>query len=144
MQVMQNWNNDENVKRAWAAGFYEGEGCLFVYRHKDRAWGIGLTVGQKHAEVLYRFVDCVGVPHKVVEHRNQGKNGIVMYDVRYSSQYEVTMVLSALWDYLGPIKRAQVENVFRVVGEHNKGLHTKEERSDTTLRRNLLKVGVAL
>lgn len=129
-------------ERAWATGFYEGEGCYFLVRHKSpdshgtyRASSTGLTVSQADPEVLIRFMYAVGVVKVLYLHETQGKNGVDMFEVRYYNKADVSKVLAAMWDFMGPVKRAQVERVNAQLRADNEGRATRAERSDVTEHR---------
>ena len=50
-----------NERIAWAAGFFDGEGCVNLVRNSNRkSWYPELQVGNVHKQSLERFRDIVG------------------------------------------------------------------------------------
>lgn len=48
------------IKLAWAAGLFDGEGCAYLAKVNGHAY-LSLSVGQCYnPEVLHRFADAVG------------------------------------------------------------------------------------
>jgi len=86
---------------AWAAGFFDGEGCTTIRKLKNNRVGIALTVTQKHPELLYRFQKAVGQG----EVYGPYANGVCQFVVQ--TEESVHNVLDALWPYLGERKRRQ-------------------------------------
>lgn len=81
---------------AWAAGFYDGEGC--TSNGYDR---IRCTIGQKERTTLDRFVKAIGFgnvrgPYAV------GNRYVVCYN-----REKARIVLNMLWPYLCEPKRSQ-------------------------------------
>lgn len=90
---------------AWAAGFYDGEGCATLYRKKGNA-AVRLIVVQRERELLERFQDAVGGLGKFYY------NARVRYPIwqwHAGREPEAREVLRILWPYLGRIKREQAE-----------------------------------
>lgn len=53
------------IDRAWAAGFFEGEGCFYAHYYKPRDDGsrvmrVAASLVQKDVRLLRRFLDVVG------------------------------------------------------------------------------------
>jgi hypothetical protein len=101
---------------AWAAGFYDGEGCTRAgetINHSGRRYrNLVIQISQKEPLLLYRFRDVAGCG-KVY----QRKSG---YWVFALAQYDNCIeLLDKLWPYLGAIKREQasvaVEHVAKKV-----------------------------
>jgi len=49
---------------AWAAGFFDGEGCIGIYKrhHAPESYAISLSVAQVDPRPLRRFAEIVGGP----------------------------------------------------------------------------------
>jgi hypothetical protein len=107
------------LELAWAAGFFDGEGCTFLANiAKGRFSYAGITIKQVVAENLERFKAAVGGLGNI--------NGPYQEVARCSpvSKYRVVgtgarQVLRLLWPYLGGAKRQQAERV--LAAENNKG-----------------------
>jgi len=103
MKDLDSLTDTDELELAWAAGFFDGEGCTA----KKRASGtnsnqIILSVSQKHREVLDRFMAAVGRgvvcgPYGPRRMHNLSVNG---YDA-------VIAVMVLLWPHLGSEKRDQ-------------------------------------
>jgi len=105
--------------RAWAAGLYDGEGSTYLTNHRThlgyRNAEARITQGSVGGspEVLRRFLTVVEVgrlygPYRqVIGHQD-------VYRWNGSARSDVEKCLSALWPWLGPVKRAQAEAVFAV------------------------------
>lgn len=79
---------------AWAAGFFEGEGCISILRRHDLAQPrLRLEVGQKRPDVLERWRSAVGTHRPVNGPRANG-----MYAVTAEGA-EAHRILDALESY---------------------------------------------
>lgn len=97
--------------RAWAAGFFDGEGCF--WRKKPGILGVSIT--QVHPEVLQKFADIMGIgsvngPYQGNRSRDLGWKPQYYYRVSGSRAHHVARVI---WPYLGSEKRRQ----YRLKGE---------------------------
>lgn len=93
-------------QRAWAAGFFDGEGCFSLNRTRAVA-----TISQVDCEVLdrfYRIVGCGGVYGPVGPY---GRLKKPFYCWRIGARADFDRVLQILWPWLGSIKRADAERV---------------------------------
>lgn len=83
---------------AWAAGFFDGEGCS--YKPKDKNFG-RISISQKDKRVLERFQKAVDA--------GQIYNGSKRdQDFKYIVQGKTAKtVMDKLWPYLGEIKKSQ-------------------------------------
>jgi hypothetical protein len=95
------------LELAWAAGFFDGEGCTMVKRKRGNA-AVNLIVAQKTPEMLERFQAAVGGGYIYHNPRAQG----APYNWQATSQPVARQVLDLLWPYLGSIKQAQAERCF--------------------------------
>ena len=101
---------------AWAAGFFDGEGCTMIRR--DRRLGdptraptvnVGIAVNQVDRRVLDRLLAALGTgtirgPYKTPGGKDQW---------RYAADgfARVVAVVAILWPWLGEIKRDQARRV---------------------------------
>lgn len=94
---------------AWAAGFFDGEGCTYAMKRSDAYTRVALDVGQVNKDTLERFRAAVGGLGSVVgpySHRARPQSKPI-YQYRASSFEDVQAVLAMLWAWLGPHKREQ-------------------------------------
>lgn len=97
------------LERAWAAGFFDGEGSVSVcnsagHRGTVRAKYIKAECNQIHPEVLERFLAAVGVgtvrgPYGARPRWHYVAHGIERVEVMYE----------AVWPWLGSVKKEQAE-----------------------------------
>jgi hypothetical protein len=92
---------------AWAAGFYDGEGCASVNNRKGGGKNSRLTVGQVHCEPLARFDKATG-NIGVLNGPYPARNGHQpLYQWRTTGLNQCQAVMTMLWPWLCSIKRAQ-------------------------------------
>jgi hypothetical protein len=95
---------------AWAAGFFDGEGCTNTAVRKDGSSSIRLVVDQSDdngvPETLIRFQKAIGGLGSIngPQIRPNRKPKYVFVVAKY---IEVQLVLSLLWPYLSTPKRKQ-------------------------------------
>lgn len=98
----------KEVGLAWAAGFFDGEGCVSRQNpHRAKSTRIRLTVGQQDDEVLLKFQEIVGYGNLCYPKTlkpNGLKWGIYLTITSWAAAQEV---MQSLWPYLGSIKRAR-------------------------------------
>jgi hypothetical protein len=101
---------------AWAAGFFDGEGCTST----DKWDRIRITIGQKDRRVLGRFAAAVGAGKVYGPYRRPGE--FFFYVVNRAESPEV---IRKLWPFLSDLKREQARKALDVDGTMRK---TKEEK----------------
>lgn len=97
-----------DTDRAWAAGFFDGEGCFRanrgpltragVHRYYPRA-----TLSQKWPALVHRFRDIVGVG--TINYSPARPTSSQAYIWQCSHQAELARVVELLWPWLGEQKR---------------------------------------
>ncbi len=95
---------------AWAAGFFDGDGC-FSYTKAGKY--VAVTIGQVGRERLDRFRSAVGVgrvlgPYDVRHPSRPSK--LPQFVFRANGCERVRAIASGLWPHLGPVKRAQAQS----------------------------------
>lgn len=109
-QLPSNQRTSRRERLAWAAGFFDGEGC-FSYSKSSRS--ICVSVAQAHPEVLERFRDAVGLGRLYGPyHRGDsdlGRSRNFFY--RAQGQEQVQAIAAMLWFKLGSSKREQARRV---------------------------------
>jgi hypothetical protein len=105
-------------ERAWAAGFFDGEGSIYLMR--DSRWpewrGIAMELAQASngdmPETLIRFHGAVGVGRlggPRLLHNPWSK--LPQYRWRVSGRDNVGSVVRALWPWLSAVKQSQVRSL---------------------------------
>lgn len=102
---------------AWAAGFFDGEGCFTLVRTPRPLRGgqnihPRLSIGQIDRRALDRFREAVSRIGIIVGPESRpGRHDIWRY--RVTSWTDVQAIGAFLWQWLGPVKRAQFTAVMR-------------------------------
>jgi hypothetical protein len=96
------------VELAWAAGFFDGEGCTSYRKKSKPQWGAQVSITQFHPETLERFQSAVGGKVYGPYQRNDGKE---FWQWRASSKADGFTALQKLWPYLGSLKREQAASL---------------------------------
>lgn len=101
---------------AWAAGFWEGEGYVYAWKHRSapgRKEYVYLKVGasQKEPEMLERLFSLFG-GNRV--HRSSNKQQIWRWG---ATGVTAEKFLTAIWPWLSSRRRAQIESVRAEVDE---------------------------
>lgn len=112
-------------KLAWAAGFFDGEGCTGVQKVGDRWSGLRISIRQIHKDTLERFQDAVSGFGKVTGPErapslNKG-NRRPIYTWRCQRFEDIQQVLCLLWPWLTPHKKEQAKAAFQTY--FNNGNH---------------------
>ena len=106
--------------RAWAAGFYDGEGSLYLLRHRThpghRFAEMRITQGSASAvpEVLERFA-AITRRGRLYGPYIQKRANLGVYRWNLSNRFEIEATVSEMWPWLGSVKRAQASAVFEVL-----------------------------
>jgi hypothetical protein len=101
---------------AWAAGFFDGEGCTSVRTNEGRKNTV-LIVTQcgPYGKVLcQRFKNTVGRGY-INERGPDAKGKLRIYRWRCGSVNDVQATMKCLWPYLGPAKRVQFQRATQEV-----------------------------
>lgn len=104
----------KKLELAWAAGFYDGEGCCTFHSSGRLA---RICISQNDTEVLERFQSAVGLgkiygpygPYK-------GRSSKARYDWVVHRVDEVVKVADLLWPFLSSTKQDQFN---RILGRWN-------------------------
>jgi hypothetical protein len=92
----------------FAAGFYEGEGCVCLANKKQGGKAIQVVIGQKDPEILYRMRDFFG--GAVYIRKNSGANKINLHAwVMWG--YYAKPFLRAIFPLLSTRRKTQIETV---------------------------------
>ena len=115
------------TERAWAAGFFDGEGSAYVNTQKyKRPYGKGEYVYKKAKlavaqvangkEILERFNAAVGNLGRIIENKNYGSKygeGKRCWQWHTNGLEAYQTVMGVLWPYLGSIKKSQIKDSLR-------------------------------
>lgn len=100
---------------AWAAGFYDGEGCITLHKskHSGKNWKYpNIHIGQVDRRPLDRFLKAIGVGHIYGPYRHsKNTNAKERFDLFVRKQDEVLHVISSLWNFLSEPKKEQIKEV---------------------------------
>jgi hypothetical protein len=96
---------------AWAAGFFDGDGC-FGYTPRT---GICVAIGQRDRDVLDRFLRIAGVGkvYGPYERTSGGLGGERLFQYRAQGFEKTQAIAALLWFKLDAAKRAQAIDVLR-------------------------------
>lgn len=111
---------ERNEQLAWAAGFFDGEGCFTASPGQANRQGVQrrylkLQVAQKNPELLYKFKDIFG--YGEVYRYVRKSNGEPMHTYALGNVERVVGAASELWPYLGEQKKADFKRCLRLVAE---------------------------
>ena len=120
------------TEKAWAAGFFDGEGSTSITRYTPKnqhkqSTVLTVSIKQVHPEVLERFKAAVG-GEGVINGPYQRNDHQPYWMYRASGVDRVQGIINAIWPYLGSVKRDQAQRAIDTAkGEYRKpGAPTKE------------------
>jgi len=97
---------------AWAAGFFDGEGC---FSYTEKAGYATVTIGQVDRRVLDRFQEAVGGVGKIYgPYTTRSPSRLSkkpQYQYRAHRRAAEQSIAAMLWFMLGPVKRDQARRV---------------------------------
>ncbi len=117
------------TEKAWAAGFFDGEGCTYVNR-TGKYTALRVVVTQFHSpETLLRFQRAVEGLGRMYGPYSKGQ-----YFLRFSKKTGAYAAMQLLWPYLSTIKRAQFTRVHtEVTMRKNPTMPTRIEGKEATI-----------
>lgn len=93
---------------AWAAGFFDGEGCTFAAHRKQRTIRVGLSISQVEREPLERFVTATGNLAKILPRaRTRKPTHRPIWTIQVTSWRNVQAIMAMLWPWLSRFKKDQ-------------------------------------
>ena len=105
---------NDYTELAWAAGFFDGEGCTSVLKTaRDKYAYVRLSTSQKYPEVLERFQRAVG--HGSIYKAKTRE----IYSLDVYKNERVMDVLNRLWPFLSERKKQQALDAITRVEIHN-------------------------
>lgn|SRR5574342_376375 len=98
------WDNISETERAWAAGFFDGEGSTWANENSGNRKQVRMQVPQKNVEPLERFMKAVGWGKIYGPYR---KKEFEIYVWRVYGEIKVSDILTKIGPYLSSIKFKQ-------------------------------------
>lgn len=98
-----------NIEHAWAAGFWDGEGCVTIaVRNNTANPRIVAEVVQVNREVLDRFGKAVGIGKVNGPYKQKNPNAQPYYSWRVEGLQNLLILKDAIYPYLGSVKKSQL------------------------------------
>lgn len=91
---------------AWAAGFFDGEGSIGLYKNK-RGLMLHMDIGQANPYVLEKFLSVVGLGSVTGPRPRKNPNHSPHWSWDATGFEKCQAVIALLWIWLSPVKRAQ-------------------------------------
>lgn len=143
-------NFGSTEERAWAAGFFDGEGCFGISTKPSKVranpchTSIQITQCEDGQQVLERFKAAIGGFGSVKVLRASKGTHKEVWHYRASTLGEIQTIAGALWNWLSTPKKTQFANVIKLTRAHfEKQSDAYRERSkESTLRWNAKKSSV--
>jgi hypothetical protein len=103
---------------AWAAGFYDGEGCTYSSRLNPTSWPcVTLNVNQIEPTTLRRMAAALGCGFVSGPHARKQAHHRPIYQYRISNFEQAQAAVAKMWKWLGQPKREQAAKHLRLVAE---------------------------
>ena len=135
----------DKEKLAWAAGFFDGEGCTTFKANQKKPNGrmYGIPVLQvtqcsnleKYPEVLEKFNEAVGRLGHQYGPYNKKSAAQLYYQLDITGFEEVQAVVAMLWPWLSSVKRQQAEKALEAYKIYSKRKQCKRGPKPKTERR---------
>ena len=133
-----------NISRedlAWAAGLFEGEGCILNRFHNDRVLAVGARISTyTDLDVLQRFKDIIGFGKITGPYQRYGPDGSpykTSWSWKADSFEEAQATIALLWPWLGKRRREKAKECLAL-------FHKRDLRSGKGIsRRPILKEHVS-
>lgn len=132
------------TERAWAAGFFDGEGSVSIHRTRhgrknDEAISVmpRICVAQlvKGDELLERFRKALGDLGSITLRKQTGsfsKNPGKIWEYYLVGWARVQTAISIMWPYLGPVKKEQIAKVLKECTEVYRNKPEKHRKKGIT------------
>jgi hypothetical protein len=103
---------------AWAAGLFEGEGCIALNKANDRRGAYArLSLNMNDEDSVRRFHDAVGVGYVSGPHLRPDPKHKPYWNWYISAFEPVQHVIASLWYGLGERRKARAREVLAAVVE---------------------------
>ncbi len=108
------------TEAAWAAGFFDGEGCTSISR-KGTYKQIQMFVSQSIDSVLLlRFQKAVGIGRVLGPYRPSNPRAKDKYTWHLSALPDALRTMRVLWPYLGAVKKRQFIRAYREIARYRR------------------------
>jgi hypothetical protein len=104
--IAENWSR-ENL--AWAAGLFEGEGCI----HRGQKQAITLAVAMTDFDVVEKFHFIVGVGNVNGPYLANNPRHLQRWRWSTGNFQHAQALLAALWPWLGHRRKAKAEKIIK-------------------------------
>jgi hypothetical protein len=112
--VKNPWNHES---LAWAAGFYDGEGCTsFHQKQNKRGSQISCGITQKYKDILQKFQKSIGGSGKIYITRNN------FFMWRTGHFEDVQFVICLLWKWLSERKQKQAIQTLKLYHQNRNNM----------------------
>lgn len=111
MAISTNWSR-ENI--AWAAGLFEGEGCI-IYRSPKNPWRLALSSTDE--DVIRKFAFIVGVGGVLGPQRLKNPKWKPIWTWWCTTAEKASALLVAFHPFLGKRRRAKAEDFLKAFAE---------------------------
>lgn len=98
---------------AWAAGLFEGEGCIYVGHTRGDAPRVKMLLGMTDEDVVRRFTEIIGLGPHTGPHarRAQTASRKPSWEWRTSRSDEIETVIRLLYPHLGMRRRLKADEM---------------------------------
>ena len=97
---------------AWAAGIFEGEGCIAKQSSHRKAWHIGLSVENTDLELLEKFQRVIGNLGHIYKRKRRSTKHKRHWVWRTDKFEEVQATISYIWPWLLTRRRERAKELF--------------------------------
>jgi hypothetical protein len=111
---------------AWAAGLFEGEGCIYFRSNASRIRNQGVTVAMTDLDVLKKFNSVVGVG-KIYNSYAARTNRKALYQWRTDKFENVQYVIALFWKHLCSRRRSSAIKALTMMKELRAGMSTRQK-----------------
>lgn len=109
-----------STEAAWAAGFFDGEGCFSHSYAKGRNYlRLSATIAQIDPEVLFRFKNAIGCGNVTGPYAPKTPRSRPYWQYHVSSYKGVVQIVRTIWPYLGRVKKSNLVTELIAWFRHN-------------------------
>lgn len=100
----------------WAAGLFEGEGSVSIYKIANRSNSYRTIISLRSCDkdVLEKFCSIVGVGKVLGPYQNKNKNRKDWYDWAVQNYRDCLFVLGQLYPFLGSRRKNKVDEFIEI------------------------------
>lgn len=108
------WTAPSDPEAAWAAGFFDGEGCIYAHKRDSRRISPSLSIAQTDPRPLERFKLALGIAKEVTgPYKPKTENSKPYWHLTVTGRADVIEVLHRLWPFMSEPKQEQCHRVWR-------------------------------